>query len=693
MSILDSFMNHFNVVKQIPIFANLNWFDLQRIARKAIIDHYKKGEIIRREGDPADFFYCLVSGRIRTYTTDQNGRKENVEFIHRGTHFGIISLLTGENHTLTYEAVNNSIILKIDKAEFHQILKSIPQLSMELNQSLSKRVRSAVKGVKTIFESTIISVYSPIRVAGSSTYAINMAISLQKETKKKVMYINVVSCLDDFSKIPKNETTPSWKKNPVLLDDIIYEQEKIVENIARDASGIDILNFSFNPDGTALKEDISQLISLLVGDYHYVVFDLPNAMDLAVQETLTQSDLVHLITSDRQEDLNLARKIIDRLEQALKANFREERIKVIIRAVHPKIYLSFEEINKYIDFSIYASLPLILREDLTQTMDTDNFNFLMCHEQSVYAKTIRRIAREIGGVLVGLVLGGGAALGVAHVGVIRVLEEEGIPIDVVVGSSMGALVGGFWASGMTIDELEGAAREFENKMFMLKLFDPVVPVKGLVGGRLIKRWLKKYLGSKTFYNVRMPFKVVAYDLLRREELVIDSGSLVEGIRKSIAIPGVIEPICKNGREIIDGGVLNPLPTNVLYSRGIRKIIAVNVLQSPEDVRAGVDILLREEKSKAAVPFVKNPFHYVGFWAGRLFKKSISPNISDIIVRTLQACEHVIAEQSAQQADVVIHPDLVGINWFELYKVDELLKAGENATRKQLAEIKRLIEQQ
>jgi len=692
MSLIDSFMNRFNIVKQIPIFASLNWFDLQRIARKSILDHYKKGETIRREGDPADYFYCVVSGRVRTYTTDQNGRKENVEFIHRGVHFGIISLLTGENHTLTYEAVNNSIILKIDKDEFHHILKTIPQLSMELNQSLSKRVRSAVKGVKTIFESTIISVYSPIRSAGSSTYAINLAISLQKETKKKVMYINVVSNQDDFSKIPKNETTPRWKKNPVLLDEIISEQDKILEIISKDGSGIDILNFSFNPDGTALKEDISQLISVLVGDYHYVVFDLPNAMDLAVQETLTQSDLVHLITSDRQEDLKLARKNIDRLEQTLKANFKEERIKVIIRAVHPKIYLSFEEINKFIDFSIYASLPLILREDLTQSMDTDNFNFLMCNDQSVYAKTIRRIAREIGGVLVGLVLGGGAALGVAHVGVIRVLEEEGIPIDIVVGSSMGALVGGFWASGMTIDELEGAAREFEKKRFLVKLFDPVIPVKGLIGGRLIRRWLKKYLGNKTFYNVRMPFKVIAYDLLRREEMVIDSGSLVEGIRKSIAIPGVIEPVCQNGRQIIDGGVLNPLPTNVLYSRGIRKIIAVNVLQSPNDVSAGVDLLIREERAKADISFTKKPFRFIGVCLGRLLNKAVSPNISDIIVRTLQACEYVIAEQSAQQADVVIHPDLVGINWYELYKVDQLLKAGEDATRKQLADIKRLIEQ-
>jgi len=124
---------------------------------------------------------------------------------------------------------------------------------------------------------------------------------------------------------------------------------------------------------------------------------------------------------------------------------------------------------------------------------------------------------------------------------------------------------------------------------MLKLFDPVIPKSGLIGGRLIKRWLKKHLGNKTFYGAKIPFKVVAYDLIRREDIIYNSGSLVEAVRRSIAIPGVIEPVLEGDQVIIDGGVLNPLPTNVLTGLGIKKIIAVNVLQSPEDCSEGFDI--------------------------------------------------------------------------------------------------------
>jgi len=694
MSILQSFINRYHVVKQIPIFGKLKWYDLQKIARKSFLVEYKKGDMICREGDPPDFFSCLISGRIQTYTKGEGDRKGKVEFIHRGVHFGIISLLTGENHSMSYEAVNDSIIMKIPKDDFGAILKSIPDLSIELNQSLSKRVRRGIKGTKSVFESTIISIYSPVKGTGSSSYAVNLALSLRQETKKDVVYVNINPRSQEPAKPSSEttgiETTPKWKNVAVPIEEIMGDYENILGSIIKNDLNIDLLNISFDPSDSTLKNEISHFVSSLVGDYHYVVVDLPNDMDDVVRETLTQSDLVHLITSDKKKDLDEIRKVIDQLEEGLRENFKEEKIKVVIRAFHAKIYLSFEEINKYIDFFVYTYLPLIQRDELTDEVNTPHISFLKCHAKAAYSKSVKHIAREIGGVLVGLVLGGGAALGVAHIGVIRVLEEENIPIDVVVGSSMGALIGSLWTSGKNADELEVVAREFETKMGILKLLDPVIPIKGLIGGRFIKRWLRKHLGNKTFYNVRIPFKVVAYDLIRREEIIIDGGLLVDGVRKSIAIPGVIEPVIEKDRWIIDGGVLNPLPTNVLTSRGISKIIAINALQSPDDVVEGYEMFLHELKEQRERPFWKNPFHYVMFRLSRFTCHLFNPNISDIIVRTLQASEHVIAEQSAQQADVVIHPDLVGVNWFELNKVDELIKAGEQAARNCLPEIKKLV---
>ena len=87
----------------------------------------------------------------------------------------------------------------------------------------------------------------------------------------------------------------------------------------------------------------------------------------------------------------------------------------------------------------------------------------------------------------------------------------------------------------------------------MNLLDPVVPISGLIGGRAIRHWLRKHIGDRTFYSTRIPLKIIAYDLIRREELVLESDSLINAIRKSIAIPGVIEPVREKGRLIIDGG--------------------------------------------------------------------------------------------------------------------------------------------
>ncbi|MDO8580588.1 MAG: patatin-like phospholipase family protein [Candidatus Omnitrophota bacterium] len=689
MSNLSSLINRFHLLKQIPVFSKLHLLDLHRIARKTIVAEYKKGDIIAKEGNPPDYFYCLVSGRIRVYTDLSEGRKEGIDFIHRGNHFGVISVLTGENHSLTYEAINDSVLLQIAVDDFRGILKTVPQLGIELSHILSQRLRRQVKGTKTIFESNIISIYSPVKGTGSSTYAIHLALRLAKETKKKVIFVSIHTENSDGRR-SEADVSP-WKKSAVPLSNIVGDHDLILANIIKDDLDVDLLNVSLDREDSTSLRLISPFVSSLVGNYHYVVVDLPNDMDDVVLETLTQSDAIHLMSTDSRKDLDLVRRVIDRLEIKLKDRFREEKIKIIIRSLHEKIYLSFEEIDKVLDFPVYTALPTIHSSDLIAHVTSPYFNFQHCHDKSEYTKAVTRIAREIGGVLVGLALGGGAALGLAHIGIIRVLEQEDIPIDIVVGSSMGALIGSLWAAGKNAQELEVVAREFEKQSSITKLLDPpAFPISGLVRGAAIRRWLTKHLGNRTFYSTRIPLRIVAYDLIHREELILNSGSLVDAVCKSIAIPGVIRPTQEGDRLIIDGGVLNPLPTNVLASMGIKKIIAINVLQSPEQVYVGHKMTLEQTQALESVKFTQHPWKYFSYRLLKMLGKPFNPNIADIIVRTLQATEFVIAEQSAHQADVVIHPDLAGINWFELYKVDELIKRGEDAAHKHLPAIKKLI---
>lgn len=671
MNDFSKIFNRFTVAKQIPVFRNLTWFELHTIAQKCTLVEYKKGETICREGSPPDAFYCLVSGRLQMYNLLANGRKDNVEIILRGMHFGIISLFTGLSHSQTVEALNDSMVLKIPKDEFLIILKKIPHLGLEFSQSLSHRIRNKVTNDNSIFQSYIISIYSPVLGSGTSTYALNLALNLEKETGKKVILV----------------TLSSDKRPAADLRDLVGDYKKIMENVTRGQLNIDLLPVAFDPQGEAITAEISQFVSALVNDYHYVIVDLPNDMDSAVMQTLTQSDIVQLITSSRPEDLRLTRQVIDDLQDKLKEKFNRHDVQILMSGKDIDRKLSSEDLHKILNHNVSAFLPALELQHLHKTVLGDKIAEVISDPECAYARALKRIARRIGGVLVGLALGGGAALGVAHIGVIRVLEEENIPVDVVVGSSMGALIASLWAVGNNAEQLEKAAREFEKKANILKLFDPVFPKSGFIGGRLIKLWLKKHLGDKTFYDTKILLKVVSYDLIRRQEHVIEEGNLVDAVRESIAIPGVIEPVLKGDQMIIDGGVLNPLPINVLRAMGIKKIIAVNVLQSPSDVSIGYELTKKKMEEEERIPFLKSPLQFIGVRLGKMFYA----NIPDIILRTLQASEYVIAEQNALQANIVIHPELAGINWFELYEVDKLIKSGEEAARKKLSEIKKLVQ--
>lgn len=693
---LSSPFDRYSLVKQIPIFQKLGWLELKQIAGKTEVLEYSKGETIYSQGDEPDAFYCLISGRIKTFVTDDDGSQQDVEFIRRGMYFGIISLLTGEKHSLSFQAINDSVVIRIGKDDFKQLLESIPKLGVSLSQTLSRRLRRRALHAKSIFESTIISVYSPVAGSGSSTYAVNLSLSLQKETQKKVVLVHIASMNEKEHVLSgdSKENTPQakWNFDAVWLKDIVDDDKKINAAITKEELSIDLLNVQFDPGDASFVDKISQFVTALVDDYHYVIVDLPNEMDDVVLKTLTQSDLVQLVSLERLEDLRMTRQVVCRLEETLKEHFKEERLQVIIRDYKEGKALSFAEVNKEIDYDIYARLPDIDASRLTKKIKTTPLSILLPGEETDYAKIVRKTARETGNVLVGLALGGGAALGLTHIGILRVFEKEKIPIDIVAGSSMGALIAGLWAVGKNADEIERIACYFKKKMNILKLIDPVIPISGLIAGRAIKRWLRGQFGDEIFYNTKIPLKIVAYDILRREEIVINSGLIVDAIQKSIAIPGVVNPIRESGKVIIDGGVLNPLPTNVLVSHGIKKIIAVNVLQSPEDVVAGRLQVEEELKRKREIRFLKSPLQYLKFRIYNMFRHRFFPTISDIIVNSLQASEYILAEQSAQYADIVIHPDLVGLNWYELYRIDDLVKRGEASALELLPQIKQLVKE-
>lgn len=175
---------------------------------------------------------------------------------------------------------------------------------------------------------------------------------------------------------------------------------------------------------------------------------------------------------------------------------------------------------------------------------------------------------------VGLALAAGGAKGIAYVPFIRVMEELGIRPAMVAGSSIGAVIGGFYAAGTSPEKMLALLEDFEPQD-LAKHFTLNLSGTGIVAGKLVRGYLEDKLPVTTFEETKIPFKAVATDYWRREQVVIDSGSLPEAIHASAAFPGIFEPLVKDGRILVDGGAANPLPTDLLRDH-CDVIIGLNV---------------------------------------------------------------------------------------------------------------------
>jgi NTE family protein len=191
---------------------------------------------------------------------------------------------------------------------------------------------------------------------------------------------------------------------------------------------------------------------------------------------------------------------------------------------------------------------------------------------------------------IGLALGSGGARGFAHLGVIKVLLDHNIPIDYIAGSSMGALIGSFYGAGHSIDRLYNLAIAFKRKYYL----DFTVPKMGFIAGNRIKELIRVFTQGKNIEELKIPLAIVATDLMKGERVVFRDGSITDAVRASISIPGILVPEKKDGRLLVDGGVIDRLPVSVAREMGADIVIAVDVNDGKkvEEIASIFDVIMQ-----------------------------------------------------------------------------------------------------
>jgi NTE family protein len=275
-------------------------------------------------------------------------------------------------------------------------------------------------------------------------------------------------------------------------------------------------------------------------------------------------------------------------------------------------------------------------------------------------RSVRALGRTISGLpshtlasptpAIGLALGGGFARGIVHIGVLKVLEEEGVPVSCIAGTSVGALIGATYCSGVSPAELEHIAARVRFK----DLARWTLSRLGFATNLRMITFLNKVLKVQTFEELQIPLAVTATDFASGEGMVFRSGPLIDAVRASCAYPGVFLPVKVNGRLLVDGMLAHSLPTKPARDMGADKVLAVS---------------LRSRWTSSDGP----------------------RHILDVIGQCFSIAQDLNCASARQCADLVIEPDVTGYRYDDFEHSADLIAIGEAATRAILPEIRKLME--
>ncbi len=667
------------------LFKSLNRWEIISISRLTRLVEIKKGEIVYREGEVPQSFYIVVSGRFEVFQDSQRARKI-LAYLKQGAYFGEISLLTGGVHSATVQALSDSLVLEIAKDDFQRKVQHHPSIALEMGRVLGTRLQKGEK--PQLLRSDFISVYSAHRRTDHTSFCINLAASLHRETGRRTLLVDMSpsgSIIWGRLHIEKRIPLGALRALEEGIDEILSQR------LVSHDSGVEVLNLATEEAPADAEEHLTHLLNRLAVDFRFIVIDLPSQMDPLIIKVLTQSDEIFLVTDNHMPNVTEIREVMTELERSIAIS--DVKIKIIIN----ESFLGFTPTNEtkkelFGEKDCYFLPQVSLSAEERLNPEEQSLTVIQ-HPEREYSMIVRQIARKVSRNLVGLALGSGAALGFAHIGVIKVLERERIPIDFIAGSSIGALVAAFYAAGKSASEMEAIAGKI-NRFRWLSLVDfSPMPVRGIIRGREIYKFIQSYLRDISFEDTKIPLYIIATNLTAREEWVMNSGSLVQALRASVAIPGIFDPVIVKGEVIIDGGVINPLPVRPLIEAGVNKIIAVDVLPTAEDIleRRRYQEVLKKKRDEVirSRPWIIRALYSVPRFLGRC----LTPNLPDIIINSMQMMEHEIAEGAGADADVLIRPSLPLAHWFEFHRSKTFIRRGEEAAEAALEEVRALVRQQ
>uniref|UniRef100_A0A8C1PKA4 lysophospholipase n=1 Tax=Cyprinus carpio TaxID=7962 RepID=A0A8C1PKA4_CYPCA len=509
------------------------------------------GRALYRQDDQSDCTYIVLNGRLRSVIRKANGKKELVGEYGRGDLIGVVEALTRQPRATTVHAVRDTELVKLPEGTLNNIKRRYPQVVTRLIHLLGQKILGNLQQPRGPFSSSALGLPS----VASSPDVTNPASNLST--------VAVLPVCDDVPinafNLELSHALSAIGPTLLLTSDIIRER--------LGASALDSIHEYRLSGWLAQQEDINRI----------VLYQTDSGMTPWTQRCIRQADCILIVGLGDQEPA------LGELEQMLE--------NTAVRALKQLVLLHREDgpgpsrTVEWLNMRSWCSGHLHLKCPRRVFSRRSPSKLREVYEK-VFEKTadrhsdFSRLARVLTGNSIALVLGGGGARGCSHVGVIKAMEEAGIPIDIVGGTSIGSFIGALYAEERSAVRVKQRAREWSKAMNSVfkTVLDLTYPITSMFSGSAFNTSISKVFEDKQIEDLWLPYFNVTTDITASAMRVHKDGSLWRYVRASMTLSGYLPPLCdpKDGNLLMDGGYINNLPADIARNMGTKTVIAIDV---------------------------------------------------------------------------------------------------------------------
>ncbi|OGS04169.1 MAG: hypothetical protein A3G41_07355 [Elusimicrobia bacterium RIFCSPLOWO2_12_FULL_59_9] len=650
----EEISNWLSFLKKTTLFSTIAAEDLAKIAPLFQPLSLSKGSTLFQQGETGDTFYLITSGRLRM-SVAEDGRERTTAYLGPGDSIGEMSLLTGEPRLFTGKLETTCEFLILSKQDFDKITRANPSILLHIARILSKRLLSSSESTEAASRALLPEIFGVLCALDRqdrTLFCTNLALNLTEQTRKRVLLVDLSQGGGEIAAALGLKAAPAEQ---MILREEDFRDPDILRRIgAVHPSGLEVLTLEPKIFTGRLVEGLFLLTNLMRETKDFVLFCMADVLGDVEKAFLQEMDQVILVNTP---------------EQIVQQSQLATNLKAMFGNTKKLAYVWLGDRQRFPSDINEKSTEIPWNAAIKENFQRSGSPFSALIPFPKTQRAIERLCRNIARLKVGLAMGAGGALGFTLLGIWKTLQKANIEADVVAGTSIGSLVGASYCAGIPVEETIEKAHQV-NKTWLYKhiFLDMTIPRSGLLGGVIFLRFLRSLFGHIEFGDLEIPFACAATDIMLGEEVVLRQGRVAEAVRASCSIPIIFQPFLYRGRFLVDGGLINPVPTKLISQMGADVLISVNLTRAPGQ-RRGMHFKKPEGLELPLIHTLRGP------------------HIGDVLFRMIYTMEYEIAQSHKDLAHVTLQPDVRRFSWTEFHRAKELIHVGEQAAEDALDKIK------